>query len=268
MPSFNEITPVQLMRQIGGPDTPVILDVCLDEDFSQDPRLIPTSRRVKFDHVLETLPLAQGQRVVVACQKGKKLSHGAAALLRSKGVDAEVLEGGVFAWSDAGLPYVPAANLPTASPSVWVTRHRPKIDRIACPWLIRRFLDPSAQILFVPPSEVAQVAERFDAIAFDIEGAKFAHQGTHCSFDAFIKEFALSHPALDRLAEVVRAADNGTPQNAPQAAGLLAISVGFSRLYKSDNDQLEAALPIYDALYRWARDGFEETHAHSTGKPS
>ena len=198
----------------------------------------------------------------MVCQKGLKLSHGAAAHLRARGVSAQVLEGGNYAWRDAGLPRVPAhahADLTTGG-TLWVTRHRPKIDRIACPWLIRRFVDLQAQFLFVPPQAVDGVAEKYGATPFDMEGGDWSHTGPLCTFDTMIDRFGLAHPALDRLATVVRAADTDRHDLAPQAAGLLALSVGLSRLYRDDMAQLEAGIPLYDALYRWARDGVNEGH--------
>lgn len=262
MPQFAQITPAQLFRLIGTPDCPVIFDVRVADDLAADPRLIPTARAVSHrDIAAHTDP---ARRAVVSCQRGLKLSEGAAALLRSHGMAAEVLEGGHLAWASAGLPLVPQAAL--AGTDLWVTRHRPKIDRIACPWLIRRFINPSARFLFVAPSEVAAVADRFGATAFDIEGTAFSHRGPDCTFDALIADFALSHPALDRLARVVRAADTDRHDLAPQAAGLLALSVGLSRMYRDDLAQLEAGMGLYDALYRWARDGFEEGHDWPAGR--
>jgi hypothetical protein len=159
---------------------------------------------------------------------------------------------------------VPAAALPATH--LWVTRHRPKIDRIACPWLIRRFVDPAARFLFVAPSEVAAVADRFDATAFDIEGVHWSHRDDTCTFDTMIAEFGLSTPALDRLALVVRAADTDRHDLSPQAAGLLAISVGLSRQFRNDLEQLEVGMTVYDALYRWARDGHDEGHDWPAGR--
>ena len=252
MTAPNTITSTQLMRLIGTPDAPVIVDICIDEDFANDPRLIPTSFRHPFKNIQELVPALRDRKVVVVCHKGKKLSQGAMALLRSHGVDAETLEGGVVAWRAAGGPLVPEKAIP-ARGALWVTRHRPKIDRIACPWLIRRFIDSDARFLFVAPSEVLAVAERFEAIPFDVEGAALSHSENACSFDAVLAHFALTCPALLRVADVIRAAD-GTPNaNAPEAAGLLAVSLGLSRMFKDDNAQLEAAMPLYDALYRWAR---------------
>ncbi|OUS37714.1 sulfurtransferase [Rhodobacterales bacterium 56_14_T64] len=259
--AFSEISTTQLMRLLGTPDAPILIDVITDEDFTLDPRLIPSARRHPHHQLDQLLPELTGHRTVVICQKGKKLSHGAAALLRNHGIAAEVLAGGNLAWRDAGLPLVPVASLPEPhSGGLWVTRHRPKIDRIACPWLIRRFVDPKAQFLFVPPAEVVAVAEKFNATPFDIENTFWSHRGPLCSFDVMVEEFCLTTPALARLATVIRAADTNSPELAPQAAGLLALSVGLSRQYKNDMDQLEAAMPLYDAFYRWARDGYDEGH--------
>ena len=158
----------------------------------------------------------------------------------------------------AGLPVVPAPLL--AETALWVARHRPKIDRIACPWLIRRFINPAAEFLFVPPSEVLAVAEKFGATSFDTEGARFSHQGEACSFEAMTEAFGLRTEALDRLSLVIRGADTNRHDLSPQSAGLLAFSVGLSRLYRDDLKQLEAGMLLYDALYRWARDGVDETH--------
>ena len=144
--------------------------------------------------------------------------------------------------------------------TVWVTRSRPKIDRIACPWLIRRFVDPGAVFLFVAPSEVPAVAERFGATPFDIEDVFWSHRGEGCTFDTMIEEFGLHSEALSRLALIVRGADTARPDLAPQAEGLLAASLGFSRMYRDDLAQLDAAMGLYDAFYRWSRDAVAETH--------
>ncbi len=274
MPAFTEIPPAQLMRLIGSAEAPFLVDVCSDEDFNQDPFLVPTAVRRPFTSLQQITDLARGRHTVVICQKGKKLSHGVAAQLRSQGMSAEVLSGGNLGWKAANLPRCDVSALPTVQfgGSKWVTRHRPKIDRIACPWLIRRFIDPTAEFLFVPPAEVSMVADKFEATVFDIEDAFWSHKGDHCTFDTMIAGFGLAHSALDRLATVVRAADTDQHHLAPQAAGVLAISVGLSRMYKNDTQQLDAGMMIYDALYRWARDGFEEGHdwpaPASKGKPA
>lgn len=253
----------KLARLVGLPDAPIVVDVCVDEDFALDPCLIPGAFRHPFREIENLVPRLAGERVVVACQKGLKLSQGTAALLRSHGVAAEALEGGVVGWRAAGLPMVPVANVPPprhTGETLWVTRHRPKIDRIACPWLLRRFVDRRARILFVEPAQVELVAERFGATPFDVEGVRFSHRGERCTFDTMLEEFALDTEPLMRMATVIRAADTDRHADSPQAAGLLAVSVGLSRMYRDDERQLEAALPLYDALHRWARDGYEEGH--------
>lgn len=265
MPGPTQISAAQLSRLIGTPDAPTVIDLRSPDDFAANPRLIPTAIRASHKDIGVLAKTLTGQRVVVVCQRGRKLSEGAAALLRTRGIAAESLEGGTEAWVVASLPMVPAATLPATN--LWVTRHRPKIDRIACPWLIRRFIDPTAQFLFVSPSEVADVATRFDATPFDVEGVYLSHRGDTCTFDTLITEFGLSTPALDRLATVVRGADTDRHDLAPQAAGLLAISVGLSRMFRDDLEQLAAGMSLYDALYRWARDGFDEGHDWPAARP-
>jgi rhodanese-related sulfurtransferase len=263
MASPSEITVPQLSRLIGTPDSPVLVDVSIDEDFTADPRLIPSSFRHPFRDIASLVPRLGNARVVVICQKGLKLSQGAAAVLRDHGVAAENLEGGNFAWRDAGEPLVPAAKIPTPNTenrTVWVTRHRPKIDRMACPWLIRRFIDPFARFLFVAPSEVLAVAERFDATPFDIEDVFWSHRGEGCTFDTMIEEFALGTEPLLRLATIVRGADTNRHELAPESAGLLAASLGLSRMYRDDLAQLDAGMMLYDAFYRWTRDATDEGH--------
>lgn len=256
MPGPNQITPAQLDRLIGTPDAPTLLDVRIAEDFALDPRVLPTSQRVSHSDIATT-PIPSNHCVVV-CQHGKKLSEGAAALLRLRGISAETLAGGFAAWADAKRLLTPAAIL--IGTDRWVTRLRPKIDRIACPWLIRRFVNPNAQVLYVPAPEVLDVADRFNAIPFDVPNTFWSHRGDQCSFDTMVAEFGLASPALNRLSLVIRAADTDRHDLAPQAAGLLALSVGLSRQYKDDLAQLNAAMPLYDALYRWARDGIDEGH--------
>lgn len=262
MASPNEITVAQLMRLIGTPNTPTIIDVCIDSDFADDPRLIPTAIRAPHTDLAPLAAQLVGRNVVVVCQKGKKLSQGVAAWLRSEGIRAEFLQGGNYAWRDAGAPLIPQANIPDRpnGHTLWVTRARPKIDRIACPWLIRRFVDPAAKFLFVAPDAVLDVAEKFGATPFDVENVPFSHHRENCTFDTMLEAFALQTEPLCHLARVIRAADTNRHDLAPQAAGLLALSVGLSRAYRDDIEQLDAALPLYDALYRWARDGRREGH--------
>lgn len=256
----NEITTTQLSRLIGTPTCPVLVDVTTDEDFADDPFLIPSSFRHSFQNIDGLVQRLEGRKSIIICQKGKKLSQGVAALLRSEGLVSEYLQGGMYGWREmAGMYRVPFAALP-AVPSLWVTRQRPKIDRIACPWLIRRFVDPSARFLFVAADDVGAVAERFDAQEFDIKNAFWSHRGEACTFETMLSEFELKSAPLGRMARIIRAADTNRHELAPQAAGLLAISVGLSRQFRDDCVQLEAGMHVYDALYRWARDGVDEGH--------
>jgi hypothetical protein len=142
----------------------------------------------------------------------------------------------------------------------WVTRERPKIDRLACPWLIRRFIDPAAEIRYVPAAQVLAIAASEGAIPFDVPGVELTHAGPLCSFDAFLQKYRLEDAALGRLAEIVRAADTETLDRSPQAPGLLAISLGLGANIKDDQALLATALPVYDALYTWCRSLGDERH--------
>lgn len=144
----------------------------------------------------------------------------------------------------------------------WITRERPKIDRIACPWLIMRFIDKDAEILYAPTDQVMEKAKSLGAIPFDIPGVELTHEGQLCSFDAILKKYNLQDEALLQLASIVRAADTDTLENAPQAAGLFAISVGLSHNFKDDHEMLKHGLVIYDALYSWCKYVSEEKHKH------
>jgi rhodanese-related sulfurtransferase len=274
MSAPNIISIEKLVRLIGTPKCPILVDVRPPNVFEVDPHLIPSSFHCGFDEIADEMADRIGDRseqsAIVICQNGASLSQGAAALLRDQGVPAEVLEGGFEAWKQEKLPLLPFAKLPPVDArgrTVWVTRARPKIDRIACPWLIRRFVDPRAAFLFVAPSDVVGVAERFGGVPFDIENVFWSHRGDTCTFDTMIEEFALGTPPLLRLATMVRGADTARPELSPQAPGLLAASLGLSRMYSDDLEQLEAGMLLYDALYRWSRDATDETHNWPTNKP-
>ena len=142
----------------------------------------------------------------------------------------------------------------------WVTRERPKIDRIACPWLVKRFIDPDAEFLYVPTPEVRTVAAAKQAVPYDVPDVEFTHEGELCSFDAFVSRYRLNDPALDELARIVRGADTGRLGLAPQAAGLLAVSIGLSLIFGNDHEMLKHGMSVYDALYRWCKEGKQETH--------
>ena len=266
MPGLNSISPDKLFRLIGTANSPAIIDVRPDGHG-----LIPGSIRRSHDPVAEWARNVTSDKVVVTCVHGGSLSAGVAAFLRHTGLDAEILDGGFEGWISCGLPVLNEDVLPSRDDegrTVWVTRARPKVDRIACPWLIRRFVDPSAVFLFVTPSDVLGVAERFDAAPFDVEGVFWSHRGDLCTFDTMVAELGLqSFDALQRLAVIVRGADTARPDIAPQAAGLLAASLGLSRMYADDLEQLEAGMLLYDAFYRWCRDATDETHDWVSHKP-
>jgi len=266
VPPHLEISPSDLAGLTGLATAPDIVDVRIDEDFDADPRILPAARRRSHASASAWAAEYAGRSLVVVCQKGLKLSHGTAALLRHAGVKAVALGGGFEAWRDGDGLLVRTASLPPsdeAGRTVWVTRTRPKVDRIACPWLIRRFVDARAVFLFVPAGEVAAVAERFGAAAFDVEGAFWGHRGDRCTFDAIIAELDLRSEALDHLATIVRAADTSRPELAPEAAGLLAASRGLSLLCDDDLEQLAAGMTLYDALYRWCVDAAAAARAPS-----
>ena len=142
----------------------------------------------------------------------------------------------------------------------WITRERPKIDRIACPWLLLRFIDPKAEFVYVPADQVLKVAGDTGATPYDIPGVEMSHVGDRCSFDAFLLKHELDDPALLQLAEIVRGADTSRLELTPQSAGLYAISLGLSRVFGDDHEMLRHGLVVYDALYAWCREGRGETH--------
>ncbi|WP_130219705.1 chromate resistance protein ChrB domain-containing protein [Bradyrhizobium genosp. SA-3] len=269
MSTFTTISSDKLARLIGTANAPVLIDVRTEEDFAADQRLIPGSIKLSHDEVQDWGRDFAGRRAIVACLRGEKLAQGTAAWLRQLGVRAETLDGGFEGWKAAKLPLLDTRKLPPRDArgrTVWVTRARPKIDRIACPWLIRRFVDPNAVFLYVTPSEVVGVGERFNAAPFDIENVFWSHRGELCTFDVMIEEFGIASPALLRLATLVRGADTARPDLAPEAPGLLAASLGLSRMYDDDLEQLEAGMLLYDAFYRWCRDATAETHNWPTNK--
>ena len=263
MPAPDTITASQLVRLIGLPDAPILLDVRTEEDFAADPRSLPGAVCRDWRTASAWASEFAGRPVVTVCHRGLKISQGVAAWLRHAGIQAEALEGGFEGWVTAGAPLVRPDCVPPRDAqgrTVWVTRARPKVDRIACPWLVRRFVDSAAVFLFVAPTEVQAVAERFGATPFDVEGVFWSHRGPLCTFEVMLEEFGIRTDALDRLALLVRGADTAQPELALEAAGLLAASLGLSRMFKDDLAQLDAGLMLYDAFYRWARDATAETH--------
>ena len=247
------ISAAALRQSLRSPQPPLVIDVRRQERFLESADLIRGALRRepdKADAWKGTLPAAA--QVVVYCVHGHEVSQSAANTL-----GARYLEGGIEAWREAGGEL---DAKPRGAATRWVTRERPKIDRIACPWLIRRFVDRDAEFLYVPAPEVKAVAKQREAVPYDIPDVHFSHEGERCSFDAFLKHFNLDDPALDALALVVRGADTHRLELAPQAAGLAAISLGLSRNFADDHAMLEKGMILYDALYTWCKEGKNETH--------
>ncbi|RKE69272.1 hypothetical protein DFP91_3702 [Pseudorhodoplanes sinuspersici] len=259
------IGPAKLWRKIGTAPAPVIVDVRRPEDIEASNGLLPGSAaRDPRDAETWTFERSTGP-IVIVCEQGHERSQMAAAHLRARGLDACVLEGGYEAWRAATLPMIDRATalrIAPTSPSLWVTRRRPKIDRVACPWLIKRFIDPQARFLFVDPPNVPAVARESGAIPFDIEGVELSHEGERCSFDTMLKLFGLKNePSLARLALIVRGADTARPDLAAEAVGLHAVSLGLSALSgDDDHGLLRHGFVVYDALFAWLRYAADERH--------
>jgi rhodanese-related sulfurtransferase len=253
------ISAQDLYRSIGTAVAPIVIDVRRSAAFAADNRMIVGAVRRNPEEVQDwRRDLPSGRVVVVYCVRGQEMSQGAASALQAAGVDACYLENGIAGWAEHRLPM---RNKRETEPRSWVTRERPKIDRIACPWLIRRFIDPAAEFLFVPTERVFVVAEETGATAYDIPGAEpFSHEGDLCSFDAFLKAYGIKDPALDALALIVRGADTARLELTPQSPGLLALSLGLSANFPDDHAMLEHGLVMYDAFYAWCRSLQGETH--------
>ncbi len=263
------ISPRKLHSLIGSAGAPLILDVRRDKAFDTDRTLVASALRPEGDLAGFAASHAAGAPIVVYCVHGHEVSQDAARVLSRAGHVASYLEGGIEAWRAEGLPTVtrrPEWRVPGGSR--WITRERPKIDRIACPWLIKRFIDPIARFDYVPTAQVFEEAERRQAVPYDIPGAKVTHRAERCSFDALIEDFELRDPALDMLATIVRGADTDRHDLAPQCAGLVATSLGLSRRFADDHEMLAQAMPVYDGLYAWCRAEVSgETETHSWNPP-
>ena len=261
MPS--SLSPAAIFARLGLPDSPVIFDVREAADFDARPRLIPGALRGEPNDVAawgRTLP--RTRTVVAYCNRGGKTSSGVADALNAMGYPAFILEGGIEAWLGAGYPTVKArVDLNAPGASRWVTRERPKIDRLACPWLVRRFIDPRALFFYTPAHQVRAESQALRAEPYDIADVTFSHRGARCSFDAFLDEFDLHDPVIDQVANIVRAADTGELGQAREAPGLLAISLGMSANVRDDIVLLEQAMSVYDALYAWCKTARNETHS-------
>lgn len=275
--SIPRITPEELAARMGRADAPLLLDVRRESTFRESTRMLAGARRCAPEDVSTLATSSPACEVVVYCVYGHSVSADAVTALRAAGWDAQMLAGGIEGGEDGIDSPQDITHWRTHPPltmlkrpdwgvtgeraSRWITRERPKIDRIACPWLVRRFIDPRAEFFYVPTAQVFSEAARLGAVAYDIPGAPVSHEGELCSFDALLRAFELDLPALDVLARIVRGADTDRLELAPQSAGLLAFSLGLSHLHPDDPVMLEAALPLYDALYAWCRDARQETHS-------
>jgi len=252
------IPPDILYAQLGSEAAPIIVDVRRDADFAGAKRLVADAFHRSPDAVEQwRTELPSGRQVVTYCSHGRDVSQGVAAALRLMGVEANFLEGGLGNWIEQGLPT--RRNI-GASPSKWVTRERPKIDRIACPWLIRRFIDLRAEFVYVPKDQVVAVALRTGGTPYDIDGVEFTHEGERCSFDTILRIYDINDAALDHLATIVRGADTSRHDLSPQCGGLFAISLGLSANFPDDHEMLKHGMVMYDALYTWCRSLQAETH--------
>ena len=250
--SAGAITPTDLRSLIAERRAPVVVDVRRQPAFMASAEMISGALRRDPDQLgawAKSLPAAPS--VVVYCVHGHEVSQGAAAALAAAGIEASYLDGGLEeGWKAVGGPL---DRKPRNGPTRWVTRERPKIDRIACPWLIARFVDPGAEFLYVPAKQVVQAAAETEAVPYDVPDVHLTHDGELCSFDAFLKHYRLADPALAMLATIVRGADTSRLDLAPQAPGLLAISQGLSRNFADDHEMLRHGMVMYDALYAWCK---------------
>ena len=252
------ISPQQLQDDCKSAQPPIVIDVRREPAFLKAPDMLSGALRrdpAGVDAWADELPSAAS--VVVYCVHGHEVSQNAASVLSGRGFQARFVEGGLEAWRTAGGELM---RKPIGAATRWVTRERPKVDRIACPWLIKRFVDKNAEFLYVPTATVKTVAIEKMAIPYDIPDVGFTHDGEMCSFDAFLKTYRLTDPALMQLADIVRGADTGHPELAPQAAGLVALSLGLSRLFADDHEMLRHGMVMYDALYLWCKVGRDELH--------
>jgi rhodanese-related sulfurtransferase len=247
-----------LQAALTGQERPVVIDVRRPEAFFESTHMIRGALRREPQAVGEWAPsLPPASAVVVYCVQGDEVGQEVATALVERGRAASYLEGGIEAWLAAGGA---CDAKPRNAPTRWITRERPKIDRIACPWLVARFVDQDAQFLYVPAQEVRRAAAAMGAVPYDVPDVHFTHVDERCSFDAFVGHYGLQDPALAELALIVRAADTARLDLSPQAAGLAAISLGLSRNFSDDHAMLRQGLVMYDALYSWCKQGKDEMH--------
>ena len=252
------ISPDDLYARLGTARAPVLLDVRRNEAFAADDRLIIGAYHAPPDAAERwSRDLPPDRFVVAYCVHGHEVSQGVAKSLGAGGRQAAYLEAGIGGWKEKGLP---TRKKVASASDKWVTREHPKIDRIACPWLVSGFIEPRAQFIYVPPNDVLAEAKKTGATPYDIKGVEFGHMGDRCSFDAIVRMYDIHDPALDHLATIVRGADTARPDLTPQCEGLLAISHGLSANCPDDHETLRHGMSIYDALYAWCR---MQSHKHN-----
>ena len=250
------IAPHDLYARLGTASAPAIIDV--RPELPAQARLIASAYPSSPNQKPRWSSAFPGDRpVVVYCMHGREISPNAARVLRTVGIDACYLEGGFQGWAERDLP---TRRTIGGTPGHWVTRERPKIDRIACPWLISRFVDPQAQFSYVPAAQVLAAAQKTGATPYDIDGVEFSHEGERCSFDTILRIYDIHDRSLDHLAAIVRGADTSRHDLAPQCGGLFAISLGLSANFPDDQAMLRHGMVLYDALYTWCRSLQAKTH--------
>lgn len=265
------ISPNDCFEQLMGPNPPVLIDVRRPNVIADSGFLFPAMSILadQEDGPKLAASLDPARPIIVACAHAHNRSQLLASVLQGQGFSVRTIEHGADGWLAAKLPVVrrlsegldPAITL-GEGPTTWVTRRRPKIDRVACPWLIRRFLDPNARFVFAEPEWVLEIARQTGAIAYDLPGAALEHDGPLCTFDTMLRAFGLdSDPALAELALAVRGADTDRLDLHPAAAGLLAVALGLSqRNGDDDHATLREGFVVYDGLYAWARHARGERH--------
>lgn len=255
--SSRSISPHDLYVLIGSDAAPTVVDVRRAAELANADRLLVSAFPRPPDEKELWLQNWPSGPVVVYCAHGDADSQGATELLQAAGVDAKFLRGGIASWTENGLPT--RRNILTSADK-WVTREHPKIDRIACPWLIRRFINPNAEFIYVSKEQVLAVAKQTGGIPYDIDGVEFTHDGERCSFDTILRVYDIKDAALDHLATIVRGADTSRHDLSPQCGGLFAISLGLSANFPDDHEMLKHGMVIYDALHTWCRSLQTETY--------
>lgn len=256
------VSTLAIYEQLGLKDGPRLLDARSNEDLERVPRMIPGAMRFDAQRAAASAHHFPPQRPLALYSSRSHDLDAAAQALATRGLRVSIIEGGIEQWLGENRPTIrvrPELGVPGASQ--WVTRERPKIDRVACPWLVRRFIDPLATFFYVPATQVRAEAAALEAQPYDIPDVTFSHRGPRCSFDAFLDEFDLHDPIVNELARIVRAADTGKLDESREAPGLLAISLGLSAAITDDQLLLEQGMAVYDSLYTWCKAARDETHS-------